>query len=274
MNTAIALAMLGADCHFLGRLSTDQFGRQLRGHLVGAGVDLDLAATSDLPTSLAMVSLDDERKASYHFYLDQTSNFGWRPDELPDLAEQDWLHIGSFALIVPPDAKLLLDWVSRVSAPVSIDINVRPAVIGDPVEYWSRVEPWLQAVGSDDVIKASDDDVTFLARALDPPGGWRSITEGWFADYRPGVIVITRGECGASALTTAGWIDVPGIATSVVDTVGAGDTFMAGFLDGHVRLGVDLETALRRGVAAASIVCSRQGAQPPTAAEIDPLLSA
>jgi fructokinase len=67
---------------------------------------------------------------------------------------------------------------------------------------------------------------------------------------------------------------VPGIATSVVDTVGAGDTFMAGFLDGHVRLGVDLEAALRRGVAAASIVCARQGAQPPTAAEVDLFLSA
>jgi fructokinase len=66
---------------------------------------------------------------------------------------------------------------------------------------------------------------------------------------------------------------VPGFPTRVVDTVGAGDTFMAGFLDGHVQRGLPLTDSLRRGAAAASIVCSRQGAQPPTTAEVNDLLA-
>lgn len=273
MNTAVALAMLGADSHFLGRISTDEFGRQLRGHLEKAGVQLDLAVSSDQVTSLAVLSLDERGKASYAFHLDRTANFGWQPDELPELRSVDWLHVGSLALIVPPGDGVLLDWLRTVPAPISIDLNVRSAVIGDPQEYWRRVEPWLQVAGRTGVIKASDDDVRFLA------GDWRAAAERWLAGYDLGLVVITRGADGASALNADGWVHVQSYPASLssssglVDTVGAGDTFMAGFLDGHVRLGLDLEQSLRRGAAAASIVCSRQGAQPPTPGEIVALQS-
>jgi len=262
MNTAVALSMLGADSHFLGRISTDEFGRQLRGHLEKAGVQLDLAVTSDQFTSLAVVSLDERGKASYAFHFDQTANFGWQPDELPTLGRADWMHIGSLALIVPPGSDVLLEWLRTVPAPVSIDLNVRSSVVTDPGEYWRRVEPWLRVVGPTGVIKASDDDVRFLV------GDWQQAAERWLADYELGLVVITRGEDGASALSPDGWTHVPSYRTELVDTVGAGDTFMAGFLDGHVRLGLDLDQSLRRGAAAAAIVCSRQGAQPPTPAEI------
>jgi fructokinase len=262
MNTAVALAMLGADSHFLGRISTDEFGRQLRGHMEKAGVCLDLAVTSDQFTSLAVVSLDERGKASYAFHFAQTANFDWRSQELPKLQPDDWMHLGSLALIVDPGARVLLDWLPTVPSPISLDINVRSSVITDPEEYWKRIEPWLRVVGPNGLIKASDDDVRFLA------GDWRAAAERWLADYDLRLVVITRGEEGVSALTPDGWVSVPGYPTRLVDTVGAGDTFMAGFLDGHVRRGLDLEQSLRRGAAAASIVCARQGAQPPTAEEI------
>ncbi|QDP96095.1 carbohydrate kinase [Microlunatus elymi] len=263
MNTAVALAKLGVDSHFLGRVSTDEFGRQLRGHMIGAGVDLDLAITSDQVTSLAVVSLDEHGKASYAFHFDQTANFNWQCDELPKLTDTDWLHLGSLALVVPPGGEVLLDWVREVPAPISIDINVRSSVISDPDAYWRRIEPWLQVLAGKGIVKASDEDVEFLGSE-----GWRRVAEQWHVRYELPMIVITRGEGGASALTGDGWTEVAGYPTAVVDTVGAGDTFMAGFLDGHVRLGIGLAESLRRGAAAASIVCSRQGAQPPTADEV------
>lgn len=273
MNTAVALATMGADSRFLGRISTDEFGQQLRGHVREAGVGLDLITTSDLVTSLAVVNLNDSGKATYAFHLDQTANFCWQPHELPELAAADWLHIGSLAIVIPPGSHVLLDWARQTHAPVSIDLNVRPSVIDDPVDYWSRLEPWLEVVGRDGILRASDDDIEFLAPAIglrQDAQSWRRVAEQWLTEYDLGLVVITRGPDGAGALSSGdGWVDVPGDTVKVVDTVGAGDTFMAAFLDGWVRLGRDLADALARGVAAASIVCGRQGAQPPTTAEID-----
>ena len=166
MNSAVALGKLGADVHFLGRLSTDAFGRQLRQHILGANVQLDLATESSQATSIAVVSLDDEGVASYTFHFNDTANFGWQVDDLPELADDDWLHIASLSCVVSPGAEVLLDWMRGVTAGVSYDINVRPTVITDPEEYWAKVQPWLRVLGQrDGIVKASDEDIEFLAQA-------------------------------------------------------------------------------------------------------------
>jgi fructokinase len=88
------------------------------------------------------------------------------------------------------------------------------------------------------------------------------------------MVVVTLGPGGGVAVMPDGEVvRAPGYPTEVVDTVGAGDTFMAGFLDGYVQQGLGVQSSLRRGAAAASIVCSRRGAQPPTAAEVDALIA-
>lgn len=274
MNSAVALGTLGADSHFLGRLSTDAFGRQLRSHIEAAGVHLDLAVTSEESTSLAVVSLDAEGVASYTFHFAGTANFGWRPEELPELGSDDWVHIASLATVVEPGDAVLLEWVNGLGCGLSYDINVRPTVISDPLEYWAKVEPWLQAVGRrQGVVKASDEDVRFLAPALGD-GDVVEIAARWVKQYGLSLAVVTLGAGGAAAVDAGGETTrIPGFPTKVVDTVGAGDTFMAGFLDGHVRLQQPLSEAMRRGAAAASIVCSRRGAQTPTAAEVAALLA-
>lgn len=280
MNSAVALGKLGADAHFLGRISTDAFGAQLRGHIEGAGVHLDLATESSQATSLAVVSLDDRGVASYTFHFANTANFGWQIDDLPALGANDWLHIASLATVVPPGSQVLLSWLEQTTVAVSYDINVRPSVISEPEQYWEKVKPWLRVIGrSRGIIKASDEDVAFLAKA---PGASQrpgdepvEVAAGWIEQFGLGLAVLTLGPGGGIALTPEGdHVRAPGFPTQVVDTVGAGDTFMAGFLDGHVRHGQDLESSLRRGAAAAAIVCSRQGAQPPTTDEVDALLSA
>lgn len=276
MNSAVALGRLGADSHFLGRLSTDDFGGQLRRHIEAAEVSLDLATTVDQSTSIAVVTLDDDGVASYAFHFTDTANFNWQPDELPVLAVDDWLHIASLACVVRPGSDVLLDWARQVDCPISYDINVRPTVITDPAEYWGRVEPWLTAVArTNGVVKASDVDLEFLAPAINPGITPEDLASAWVDAYGLRLAVITKGEGGAVAIRPGGeQVAVPGYPTEVVDTVGAGDTFMAGFLAAHVRDPADVAQALHRGAAAASIVCSRQGAQPPTAAEVDALVAA
>jgi fructokinase len=279
MNSAVALGKLGANTHFLGRLSRDAFGRQLRQHILEANVKLDLATESSQATSIAVVSLDEHGVASYTFHFNETANFGWQIDDLPELPGDDWLHIASLSCIVSPGAEVLLEWMRDVRSGVSYDINVRPTVITDPDVYWSKVQPWLRVVGRrQGIVKASDEDIKFLAKA-EASGGQDGgdpveVAGAWVEQYGLGLAVITLGPGGGVAIEPGGNITrVPGFPTKVVDTVGAGDTFMAGFLDGWVKLEVGLEASLERGAAAASIVCSRRGAQPPTSAEVDDLIA-
>ena len=280
MNSAVALGKLGCDTHFLGRISRDAFGRQLRQHILEANVKLDLATEASQATSIAVVSLDEEGVASYTFHFNDTANFGWQVDDLPELKSDDWLHIASLSCVVSPGAEVLLDWMREVKAGVSYDINVRPTVITDPNVYLSKVQPWLRVVGRrQGIVKASDEDIKFLAMA-DSGGGGESgsdpveLAGQWVEDYDLGLAVITLGPGGVVAIEPSGSITrVPGFPTKVVDTVGAGDTFMAGFLDGYVKLQLELAGSLERGAAAASIVCSRRGPQPPTSAEVDDLIA-
>jgi fructokinase len=279
MNSAVALGKLGANTHFLGRLSRDAFGRQLRQHILEANVKLDLATESSQATSIAVVSLDEQGVASYTFHFNDTANFGWQVDDLPELPSEDWLHIASLSCIVSPGAEVLLDWMRDVRSGVSYDINVRPTVITDPDVYWNKVQPWLRVVGRrQGIVKASDEDIKFLAKA-EASGGQDGgdpveVASTWVEQYGLGLAVITLGPGGGVAVEPGGNITrVPGFPTKVIDTVGAGDTFMAGFLDGWVKLDAGLEGSLERGAAAASIVCSRRGAQPPTSAEVDDLIA-
>ena len=280
MNSAVALGKLGCDTHFLGRISRDAFGRQLREHILEANVKLDLATESSQATSIAVVSLDEDGVASYTFHFNDTANFGWQVDDLPELSSDDWLHIASLSCVVSPGAEVLLDWMRDVYAGVSYDINVRPTVITDPDAYWSRVQPWLRVVGRrQGIVKASDEDIRFLSMApgsgaADSGGDPVELTGRWVDQYGLGLAVITLGPGGGVAVEPGGKITrVPGFPTRVIDTVGAGDTFMAGFLDGYVRLELGIEGSLERGAAAASIVCSRRGPQPPTSAEVDDLIA-
>jgi fructokinase len=284
MNSAVALGKLGADTHFLGRLSRDAFGRQLRQHILEANVQLDLATESSQATSIAVVSLDEKGVASYTFHFNDTANFGWQIDDLPELNVDDWLHIASLSCVVSPGAEVLLDWMRGVKSGVSYDINVRPTVITDPDVYWTKVKPWLRVVGRrQGIVKASDEDINFLAKAAASGAGQGGGESGsdpvelagrWVEEYGLGLVVITLGPGGGAAVEPGGNITrVPGFPTKVVDTVGAGDTFMAGFLDGYVKLQLGLAAALERGTAAASIVCSRRGPQPPTSAEVDDLIA-
>jgi fructokinase len=280
MNSAVALGKLGADTHFLGRLSRDAFGRQLRQHILEANVKLDLATESSQATSIAVVSLDEQGVASYTFHFNDTANFGWQPDDLPELSSGDWLHIASLSCIVSPGAEVLVDWMGDVRSGVSYDINVRPSVITDPDVYWSKVQPWLRVVGRrQGIVKASDEDIKFLAKAEASGAGQGGgdpveLAGTWVEQYGFGLAVITLGPGGGVAIEPGGNITrVPGFPTKVVDTVGAGDTFMAGFLDGWVKLNLGLAGSLERGAAAASIVCARRGPQPPTSAEVDDLIA-
>ncbi|MGH9116858.1 MAG: PfkB family carbohydrate kinase [Acidimicrobiales bacterium] len=142
-NTAIALGRLETPVGYLGRLSTDGFGRLLRQGLVDNHVDLRLAVDTAAPTTLALVTLSDAGEASYSFYTEGTAGCGLGREQLPDRLPDDVeaIHLGSLGIVLEPGASGLEALVERERGRrlVSLDPNVRPAIIPEALAFAGRV---------------------------------------------------------------------------------------------------------------------------------------
>jgi len=278
-NVAVGLARLGVPTFLVARLSDDALGRRLRAHLEGNGVDLSRAVRAAEPSSLAIVRLDGGGVPDYDFRVDGTADWQWRDEELNGVLDGvAAVHAGSLALVLPPGAAALrrLLLAARLTATVSYDPNVRPALMGSP----AAVREWAESlVEIADVVKASVDDMAWLFPGRSP----EDIATDWAA-RGPAVVAITLGHNGViAAARDTGLLRRPGRPVTVADTVGAGDSFMSGLLAGlHSRglLGAGerdaltaiptaaLSDVLDEAVLAASITCMRRGAQPPTLDEL------
>jgi fructokinase len=280
-NTAIAFGRLDVPVGFLGAISRDTYGQMLAEQLVASGVDMSLVRWSDAPTPRAVVHRRDGGRSEYTFHLGGTSLGDLAPDGLPDLPREAWaIHVGTLALAIDPPAAAYEALVNREAGrrQIVFDPNVRPAIFGDVSAYRSRFERLARLA---DLIKLSDDDAAWIY-----PG--RSIEEvlELVLGLGPQIVAVTRGEHGAVAASSDGFVDVAGIAVSVVDTVGAGDSFGAALVaalvdDGALGPGATrtaddalLNRAVTYAVAASAITCTRTGAVPPSRDEIDTQLRA
>ncbi|MFD3663854.1 carbohydrate kinase [Streptomyces sp. NPDC058659] len=265
-NVAYGLARLGGDVTLLTQLADDPSGRLIEDHLKGAGVRIALGGTP-ARTPSAVVGLDDRGRATYAFDIAWTLEAGKPADASPS-----HVHIGSIAAVTAPGADTVLAETERLRdrATVSYDPNVRPELMGEHPEAVARVE---RCVALSDLVKASDEDLAWLYPGEDP----RTVAARWLT-LGPAVVLVTRGADGSLALTRRDTVAAGAPAVSVVDTVGAGDSFMSAVLDtlaGQDRAALDALSAeelaglLARAGAAAAVTVSRAGAQPPDRAELD-----
>ncbi|WP_326687308.1 carbohydrate kinase [Streptomyces sp. NBC_01795] len=273
-NTAVALARLGVPTRFLGRLSQDVFGRLFRAHLDASGVDLSRAVKAAEPSTLGVADLAEDGSADFSFHAQGTADWQWRDAELAAASAGPvaCLHTGSLALVREPGGaaveRLLGD--VRERATVSVDPNVRPLLV-DPVVYREALPRWCAAT---DILRLSDDDLAHLR----PGAGPEEAADAFHADGA-GLVVVTLGAGGVLASLRGRRVRVATPRTEVVDTVGAGDSFMAGFLHALYRAGelggrLDgltverVEEALTFGTRVAAAVVAVRGANPPWAADL------
>lgn len=283
-NVAVGLARLGQPTAFVSRIGADYFGRRLRRAVRAEQIDdrwlLDTAA----PTTLAFVAVEDG-EPSFTFYGDGAADTLLTPADLPDelFAQTALLHIGGISLLrgsTQSAALFAAEWL-RGQALVSLDVNVRPRLIHDEAAYRTTV---ARAIAACDLLKLSAADIAWLAPGADPLSYAKAQLE-----HGPSLVALTHGGDGVSALRHGPngieQVDVPVVPVTVVDTVGAGDTFTAGLLaalaDAQALSAAtlrDLPTAMLRaalhqGAAAAALACTRPGADPPTRAELDAFLA-
>ena len=270
MNTAIALGRLGSQSAFLSGISNDLMGDVIKATLAQSKVQLDHAVFADRPTTLAFVKLTNGH-ATYSFYDENTAGRMLNISDMKPLpATLKAFFTGGIWLAVEPcgtafEALLMREADARVTM---LDPNVRPTFVSDRTAYTARID---RMIGKADIVKLSDEDATWLYGALDPAA---ILAKG------AKVVLITEGSKGATAYTARGAIHVDAPKITVADTVGAGDTFNAGFLAALDRADLltkaqvanlsdaQLTAALDLGVRAAAITCSRPGANPPWADEL------
>ena len=275
-NTAIALGRLGEDVGFFSGLSTDIFGQKLINHLEDSGVSTAYCVRSPNPTTMAFVTLTDGI-AQYSFLDENTAGRMLNAEAIPSLPKSvKALHFGAISLIPEPCGSTFEEFMSqtREDFVISLDPNIRPGFIADEPAYRERLR---HMIGMSDIIKVSEEDLLWL----EPGGRFEHIAQNWIEGGAM-VVTLTRGSKGARSITASIDLEVAATPADVIDTVGAGDTFNAGFLSSLRASGVlskqklstldedTLRSAVEYGARAAAYTVGQAGANPPWQKDLAP----
>lgn len=274
-NVALTLGRLGRKTSLLTHIGSDLYAQQITRWLTSDHVALVPGSDSATQTSIAVARLAADGSAEYEF------DFAWRlPTNLSFSAEVTCVHIGSLAATTLPGCDTALNFVRKLKdqATITYDPNVRPAVMKNPHDVRGRIEEFVTLA---DVVKVSDEDLRWLYPAARP-----DVMARTWQRMGPAVVIVTQGERGALAVNMHESVRVPALDVKVVDTVGAGDSFMGATINalwGRDLLGKSRRTALRHisgdtlqkvleyGSRVSAVTVSRAGANPPTSKELEAL---
>lgn len=261
MNVAYGLGRLGVATALLTHLADDADGALIRRHLESGGATLAAGSVSAVRTGTAVATPRESGSMEYEFDLE------WRLPSSRLSTTPTWIHIGSIATFLEPGAGEI-ERLLAARAPgtrVSYDPNIRPTLMP---EHRSALERFERLVGASDVVKLSDEDAAWLY-----PGMSMTDVIHRLLTLGPEVVALTQGEHGARLSTVDHDVHFSPPAITVVDTIGAGDSFMSAMIATLVpRHGAldarDLNEIVRTAATAATITCTREGALPPTAVEL------
>jgi fructokinase len=282
-NTSIAIGRLGAPVSFFGRISKNFFGDMQTKRLLENNVNDALLIRCEQNPVLSFIRIEAGKEPQYAFYEEGTSDRALSPEELPEQLPENinCVVFGSISLVMEPIGSTIESFIIEKARGIvtSFDPNIRPFIIKDRSAYLRRFN---KLSGASDIVKISLEDYEYI----DANSGSREALEN-LIKMGTRLAIITLGPKGARAMLhrnngTITSAFAPGInIPSVVDTVGAGDTFHGAFLAWLEQRGKlsrkaindlsenDLFNALAFANKAAAFVCGRHGCEPPCFDEIE-----
>lgn len=262
-NVALAMDRLGAPPLFWTRLATDDFGAFLRSYLDESAIPSDWVTTDPgARTTFSLVSHDADGDRSFTFYREDGADTRLEPGAVPDetLAGISWVHTTGVTMNEEPSRTATLGLQARAAGrcTVSLDPNWRPEMWHSRHEFRAVVRGVLDVV---DVLKATPEDLAAAGFDTSDPA---SLAETLTA-RGPHTVVVTLGDRGAVCHGTTespvtGTARHEGYAVDVVDTTGAGDAFLAGFITAVTHGVTDPERALALANAAGAVTTTQAGA--------------
>ncbi len=284
-NVAVCAARQNANTVYLSPLSDDQFGDQFASRLSTEGVHQAVSNRSSLPTSLALINLSDKGQPTYRLYRQGVADKDINADAILSAIPKDTeiFHTGSLAITPDylPTIAAVINELKMRKVLISIDINIRDKAWADAEQYRSGVESLLSLA---DILKASDEDLSFLMPKAQPQTAARRCLERMSDESADALVLFTTGSEGGALLIGNLLLDF--VAKQVgdfVDAIGAGDTFYGTFLSQLLKIKSaralsaisqqELQSVLLYAATAAGINVSRAGCNPPTLAELEEAIS-
>ncbi|MBD0380220.1 carbohydrate kinase family protein [Paenibacillus sedimenti] len=276
-NVLAALAKWGKQTGFISKVGLDPHGQYLIQTLNECGIDTrGVVSSNEVNTTLAFVHLDPHGDRSFSFYRKPGADTQLQKEEvrLDMIGQSKIFHFGSLSLTDEPAAsatRRALLYAKEQGCTISFDPNLRIPLWDDLDHARKMIEYGLARA---DIVKLSEEELTFLTGVTDLEEGSRMIGE----KFGTSLILVTLGEKGAFYRLGGKTGSVGGYPVLAIDTTGAGDAFFGGFLYGWMdrKIGFetlneeDLRTMIRFANAAGALATTRRGAIPamPTLEEI------
>lgn len=274
-NVAVGLARMSQPACLVTHIAYGFLGDRLMESLHAEGVQTTAVQRTKAPTTLSLVGVDAQGVPSYAFYGEGAADRMVDDSILAMIPTAvRAIHVGSYTTVVGRTAATQRRLIERDHQHrlISYDPNIRLNVEPEPQVWRDQIEWMLRRTH---LLKVSEEDLGLVLPGVTPEGFARRALEQGVA-----LVVVTRGENGALAWTARHALSMPPVPTAVIDTVGAGDTFQAALLTAlaegdHLSASAlrsldaaALERALGFAARAASITCSRRGADLPRRQEI------
>jgi fructokinase len=283
-NVAAAVAKLGGKSGFMGKVGKDSFGVMIRKTLQDSGVDVDHLLMDDtVNTTLAFISVKQDGEPDFLFYRNRCgADLAMRRDEIryDYMTEASILHFGSINFTREPLRSATIDaveWARSRGILISFDPNLRPSLWESMTLAKSEIQ---RGLGYADIVKLTDVELQFITGNNSLQKGTMSILE-----YGPRMVLVTRGKDSCFFRNEEMFFEFPTFSVQLVDSTGAGDSFMGGTLlrlferkrseDAVFTLPRDeMEAILRFATACGALTVTRKGVIPalPTMKEVETFL--